>query len=570
MNKIIKQKIKRVLSPQIFVVYRNLKIIFFRLVNKKYFGLENFPLDMFARVAFYKYPFFYDNEQDQKYFAQFYKENLVTGNVFDIASYVKYTAEILSGYHIKSNKIELKINNESLLPVSIPNRFTDESTGVIKISLNEETFTLKGLKQNSFYYLPVAASKENTMVKIESENDFIIGDPISLKQKNKNNKKLVVTIFIDGLSSKIVTKENISKLMPNTNMFFDNGIKFFNCISSSEWTLPSVASISSGLYSINHGVFNPRGKIEVGSGYKMLGEYFHENEYLTAKICSNQRKNPYYGYMKGFDRTIYKMHMRCNEVISAAIEHLDTFKDRDNYLWLSFFDLHHHLNAAPDINAQKKIPLKFHTYERTILNSPFLSFDNKLINWYENEANKLDLYLQILYSYIQQNYNMDEVLISIVSDHGQAYAGNQKELLSVQKLTTPLMFVGGGVKRSISNNIVQNIDYLPTLLNFSGIKTDKKLDGSVIDLCKGGKVRDFSFSESIYPDRKYEASMYSKEHMFYLTSDKKLKNIKDFKIDQCSYKLIRRSDNYDITDKNKNICVQYLEFIEQHVINKRV
>jgi membrane-anchored protein YejM (alkaline phosphatase superfamily) len=131
---------------------------------------------------------------------------------------------------------------------------------------------------------------------------------------------------------------------------------------------------------------------------------------------------------------------------------------------LSFFDLHHNLNHIPDISSQKSNLLRDHTYKKNILNSPFLSYDEKLENWYKNEASRLDVYLQLLYSYILENYDMKDVIISLVSDHGQAYVGTQKDLLSEQKLTTPMMYVGGGVNSCDSDEIVQNIDYLPTLL----------------------------------------------------------------------------------------------------------
>jgi hypothetical protein len=557
--------IKLLIPRQIIILLINLQIIIYRLINKSYYGLENFPVDMYANNAFYKYPFFYDHRNETKYFAQFYREKFVTGHVFDIRSYANYTAEILDGEHITSDRFIFNNEVESLLPVSLPNKSTDEIGGSISVSINGEDNTLQGLKYNSFHYFPIKIGK----IEVKSEKNFIVCRPIANKQNLKHNKKLVITIFIDGLSSKIITENNISKLMPYTNKFFSKGSKYFNCIATSEWTLPSVASITSGLYAINHGITKARGKIEVGIGYKLLAEYFQDNEYLTAQFCSNHRKNPYYGYMKGFDRTVYKQHMDCHEVITSAIEHLHTFNQRDNYIWLSFFDIHHHLNNIPDISSQKFLDIKYHTYKKNVLNSPFLSYDEKLIKWHESEANRLDLYIQMLYSYIQQNYNNEDVLISLVSDHGQAYAGTQKDLLSEQKLTTPLMFVGGGIDQLTSNNIVQNIDYLPTLLSMAGINNNLNLDGHNIhkDYSQSKDFRNFSFSESIYPDRRYQVSIYDKYNLFYLTSNNKLDSMDEFKLSDCKYKLVRRLNGEDITLENNEICLEYLNYINKHVNN---
>lgn len=558
--------IKRLIPRQIVILIINLKIVILRIFRKNFFGLENFPFDMYARPAFYRYPFFRDPNTKSEYYAQYYREGLITGNIFDITSYSKYKAEILEGSYYTKDEFNFNIDQASLLPISLPNNKTDLGIGSLSIDINGKKLILEGLKYNSFHYLPI---KERSTLKIRSKQSLIIGDLIKINQQVKNTKKLVVTIFVDGLSSKIINQNTIQSLMPNTNLFFEHGARFYDCFSSSEWTLPSVASISSGLFPSKHDVVNPRGKIEVGKKYKLLAEYFKESEYLTAKFCSNERKNPFYGYMKGFDRTIYKMHMDCYEIVTNAIEHLNTFKQRDNYLWLSFFDLHHHLYQIPDISSQKNIPLHFHTYKKNILNSPFLSYDEKLINWYQNETKRLDLCLQILYSYISQNYNMNDVVVSLVSDHGQAYVGKQKDLLSEQKLTTLLFFVGGEVPKTTANEIVQNVDYLPSILKLSGISADEKFDGKLPHVLGGDSERGFSFSESIYPNRKYEVAIYDEKFMFYLISHEIWDNLLNLDNRDCEFKLVNRMNGENETLINDEICDFYFEYINNHLKNVR-
>ena len=45
--------------------------------------------------------------------------------------------------------------------------------------------------------------------------------------------------------------------------------------------------------------------------------------------------------------------MNINEVIHSFFEHLRTFSDRDNFVWLTLMDVHHLLNVIPDISSQK-------------------------------------------------------------------------------------------------------------------------------------------------------------------------------------------------------------------------
>jgi hypothetical protein len=555
-------------TPKLFnIIFKVYRIKFLRTLNVKSFRNEDFPLDEFGRVAFYKYPFYRDPIKKQDYFAQFYRERFVTDTVVDITKFSDHMAEILKGDYKNKGEHILEINSPSLVPVSLVNRNTDINDGALSFTINQKSVVLEGLKQNSFHYFPV---KEEAKIKITSKDSCIIGNPIAINQKSKNNKKLVITLFVDGLSSKAINNITLPDLMPNTNEFFRDGAKFYNCFSASEWTLSSVASITSGLFAMNHGVTNPRGRIEVGCGYKLLGEYFQENGYLTSQICNNHRKNPSYGYAKGFDRSLYKRHMACDQVITSALEHLDTFSGRDNYLWLSFFDLHHHLDFIPDISSQKNNNLDDHTYKANVLNSVFLDYDQKLVNWYINEIRRLDRYLKILFDYINSNFEFDDVLISLVSDHGQAYMGRQKELLSEQKLMTPMMFVGGGVKPIVSNEIIQNIDYLPTLLSLANIENNYEVDGRLPCSLGGDAAREYSFSESIYPYRPYHAAIYDKQFMFYLTSNETMFDKDSCDINNCAYKLIDRIDKKDRTISQQDLVKKYLNHITNHCCNPKI
>jgi len=546
------------------VAFKNLRIIFLRLLNRKSFPNEDFPLDEFGRVAFYKHPFYRDVKNKHDYFAQYYKETFVTDNVLDTTMYSHYLAEILEGEYICDDNKVVEISVPSLLPISLINKSTDRNYGVAEVDVNGNTVVLEGLKQNAFHYLPV--NKKSTL-SISSKQDFILGKPIALNQE-KNKKKLVITIFIDGLSSKIVNNSTFSDVMPNTDHFFRKGAKFFNCFASSEWTLPSVASIVSGMYPLHHGVTNPKGIIAVGKNYKVLSEYFQEQGYLTTQICNNHRKNPSYGYVKGFDRTLYKRHMSCDNVITNALEHLDTFENRDNYLWLSFFDTHHHLDFIPDISSQKLNALDEHSYKKNVLNSVFLNHDQKLINWYTNEVHRLDRYLKILYDYISNKYEDDDVLISLISDHGQAYVGYQKELLSEQKLMTPMMFFGGGVESFTSNEIVQNIDYLPALLSLADIEQEEGLDGQIPYALGGAEARKFSVSESIYPNREYQAAIYDEKNMFYLKSKNKIKAGESCELDSCDYMMIDRNTKIDQIKDQSYLRDMYLKHLSMHLSSR--
>ena len=540
----------KIYTPKIFnTIIKELRVNIKKLFNKRSFKNVDFPLDKYGKVVFYKYPFLKIDKKE--YYAQIHYCNKVTDYIVDKRGYEFFEAEILVGEYTKRKKLYIK--DESLLPISIPNRQTDEGLGSIDIIMNGKKINLKKLKFNSFHYLPI---KNRTEIEIQNDENIIIANPISTIQKNKNKKKLVMSIFIDGLSSVVFEKFDFKTLMPNTSQFFKKGTIFKNGFSNAEWTNPSLPTLFSGLYVKNHKLYHPNDDEEIGKNYKIISEIFQENGYLTTQICSNHRKSPLYKYVKGFDRTIYKRNFNCDLIVSRAIEHLETFKNRDNYMWLSFFELHHFLNGIPGLLTQFLNEIEFHNYDKGDKKSVFESYDEKRVKWYINELKRLDLYLGILFDYIQKNYQDNEIIVSIVSDHGQAYLGTQKELLSRQKLQVPMMFKG--IDYGIQEEFIQNIDYLPTLLKLAGIESDLKIDGQIPEIL-GGKKREYVFAESIYPNRKYECVIYDKEGMVYAKSTKIIKDIKEIKNIELEF-VINHSNKSKIK-LYKNIILKHIEDI---------
>ena len=55
------------------------------------------------------------------------------------------------------------------------------------------------------------------------------------------------------------------------------------------------------------------------------------------------RSIPSYGYARGLDQYVYQhqsMGARAEQEIMDVIEHLETFKETDQYLWMAVGDLH--------------------------------------------------------------------------------------------------------------------------------------------------------------------------------------------------------------------------------------
>jgi hypothetical protein len=561
----IRRIIRKLLPVSFRIVIESIIIDIFRFFGKKHTKLtmKEFPIRMDGGNALKQYPFL--QSKNVQYFAQIYGCEYVTDVTVGKRSYINYTSEIVPG-KLCSKSSEINITHPSVLPVSIINKATDIARGLLDVQVNDDKILhLKNLQQNRFHYLPVP---KNSKIKLSSKSDYIVGNPIITSQEHSDTKKkLVVSIFIDGLASEVFKSSELKELMPNTFEYFQSGILFFNGFSNSNWTLPSVTSMVSSLYPINHKFYHPSDDIHLGDNYSVMSEFFRDAGYLTAQICSNFRKNPGYNYSLGFDRSLYRNSMGCDEVITKGMEHLRAFKNRSNFLWLTFFETHHFLHGVPDISNQVNTKLDSHSYSASSVKSPYSSFDEKRSKSYIEEVKRIDFYLGIFFDYIKKNYCDNEVVISICSDHGKGFLGDEKNALAPHRVSVPMFFQSSDTNYKISNKIVENVDFLPSLLDLSGIKYNKdRFDG--VSVFAKDVHKEYAISEVIYPNDFYCASVYDNNYIFYLKSNCKIFSIEDIDFYDCAYSIILRSDSSviergntnQLTDKSK----KYFKYFVQH------
>ena len=557
-NSYISLVYKKITPKWLRVIRENIYIDIMRLLGKRTtLTIKEFPIDVYGKNAFFSNPFISNKTKSgvDNYCAQIYGVEFAVDYAISKRSFINFTSEIVKGDVVKHSSY-IHVDHDSLLPISIINKISDDSDGNLKIAYKDSEYKLGGLKNNRFHYIPVNGESN---IKLLSNGEYIVGKPIPNRLESKNTrKKLVLTMFIDGLSSKVVDSDNFHRLMPNTSEYFDNGLLSFNSYSSSNWTLPSVASLFSGLYPKNHKM-NDGGKVlSLGDNYKIISEFFSNEGYLTGQMCSNFRKNPGYNYVKGFDRTLYRNNMRCDEVVSNAIDHLNSFKQRDNFLWLTLFDTHHFLSGLPDISVQSKMDITLHDYNFSSAKSVHTCYDSRRVDLYKLELERIDFYLGILFDFIKGNYKDDEVLVSICSDHGKGFLGESEDLLAEHRIKVPMLFKSNSKYDVEFKGYSQGVDFLPTLLSMAEIDHNSKFDGR--DLTKVSP--EYSLSEVIYPNDYYKATIYDNKHIFNCSSSHKIKTQDDIDYDDCMYELINVDDFSK--NNNKSLIEKYKNIIKYH------
>ena len=406
---------------------------------------------------------------------------------------------------------------------------------------------------------------------VSSEKRCYYGNPIPLEH-NPKRKKLVLNFFLDGLAQEVINGEDFEKLMPNTYGFFKEGMICTNTYSCSEWTYPSLATYASGLDTLQHMMFHSDIDGELPKDIPTLAEYFKRNGYYTSKLDGDWRCIYSYGFARGVDQYVYQIqHMgaRTEQEIANVIEHLETFKETDQFLWMSIGDLHDIADGLDLSSAvQKVLTLEERQIDELGTTSVKQKYSQMKIASYKKCATYLDKIFQLLFDYILRNYKEDEILVSLFADHGQGYlVPDGKHFLSKERTKVAFMF-RGGIEKGISDEIMSTADYLPIMCKLAGIPMENLAISGRLPVTFGGeKEREYTITESLHPGDPYFAVANTKDAEIYfdnedLTDDEGRFRLKNYKV-YGFYKNGKLIEDKKLLDKYEGI---FLERIAPHII----
>ncbi len=526
--------------------------------------LEKFELDLKNNFWLFKDIVRMDDEIIGNYFCN-EMSDIHFCAIYDPYSYLAYKKEypknlqLLKTEMLKPLKsgtnIELRLKSESLVPILNKEKLTQ-----IEIKQNNDNSVLIPEYHNMhFNYFKM--KKGN--IKISSDKELIVAEPVPLVH-HKNNKKLVISLFVDGISQKVLKEYGLENIMPNTYNFFKNGMICNNTFSSSDWTYPSVGSLMSGLSVTNHMMIHPYINVKFPKNQKLLFEYFKEAGYHTTLMSGDWRStSATYDATRGVDRYIAK-HQNCGfrteDVISNVIDHLETFNGTDEYVWVGTGDLHDiadEYSLPTDIQA--KMDLEEFNIGKKSKTSVKQEYNINKISMYVKTATHIDSKLKVLYDYIEENYKEDEFVVTLFGDHGQAYIVKPTEFhLSRGMTNIGFMTRGGGVS-GVSDEYINIVDYTNIITKLAGMENvNIDSDGRLPKTFGGDRENDFAISETIHPGDPYMIAMHGSEYTFYMESDA---SVTDYgKVDLSVYNTkLYDSDGNEVFDKS--IIDKFVDFV---------
>jgi arylsulfatase A-like enzyme/Flp pilus assembly protein TadD len=303
---------------------------------------------------------------------------------------------------------------------------------------------------------------------------FLLFNPHLAKSEAKPN---IVLITIDTLRADHLGCYGYkSSTSPNLDLFAKQGVLFQNAFTAVPLTLPSHATMLTGLYPQHHGIRDnahfPLTKSE------MVQQTLKRYGYSTNAIVSGAPLASGFGLNRGFDSYHDEFpgaERKADATTNLALQEIKTFRP-PYFLWVHYFDPH--AEYEPPESFKNKFP-----------NAP-----------YDGEIAFVDSQISRLVEAVGQN-----AFVIIVADHGESLGEHQETTHAVfvynATLHVPLLIRGSGLKPEIRKDPVSLTDITPTILQLAGAKsTSTTFDG--VSLLTGVKDRTL-LAESLYAERNF-------------------------------------------------------------------
>jgi len=320
---------------------------------------------------------------------------------------------------------------------------------------------------------------------------------------------IVLIVFDAARADHFSSYGYVRNTTPNVDQFAKRGVLFENAISSSSWTLPSMASVFTGLSPHQHGAGSD---LALGNGPRTLAEILRTGGYETAGFNSN----PYYGAApwglgrgfdtytdslptmgysldastlgrkfieplteEWFDRSLFN-YPNAHQLNNEVYRWFDHRSDRPYFLFINYYDTHDPYEVPPPydhtfhghISGSVKHMLHVVTPSRF-----YIPPDQRqgVIDAYDGALNYVDSQAEELLRFLQRSPDWSNTYVIITSDHGEGFGEHGAYThgwnLFREVLRVPLIVAGPGIPSGIRvDDIARTRQIFRTALDWAGAK----------------------------------------------------------------------------------------------------
>jgi len=313
---------------------------------------------------------------------------------------------------------------------------------------------------------------------------------------------------------------------PGLDRFAGESIVFTDYMTVVPTTLASHTSLFTGKYPLHHGT--ARNGFIVNDENVMLAEVLKSAGFRTAAFVGSFALDSRFGFAQGFDhydeefdilvgdRGADQNQRRAGQVTDAVIRYLDDAGVPDRlFLFAHYFDPHAPYAAPPPydtmydpLGSEGLLPAL------AVKRSPDLTADERreairrLAMAYASEISYTDEHVSRLLEDLRGRGILDDAVVVITSDHGECMWEHGEEFdhgRTVYQATMHALCVmrlpHGELGGTRVDELVANIDVMPTVLRLAGLEPPEGIDGEPIPLRpdEGGIRSRARFGEATKP-----------------------------------------------------------------------
>ncbi len=320
----------------------------------------------------------------------------------------------------------------------------------------------------------------------------------------KKRARNVVLISIDTLNrSALKIFNSKAPELPNLDRFSHRALSFTNAYATSPWTLPSHASLLTGLYPDRHGAIDPRRKISERA--PILVSLFQQAGFETVSFNDGGYLHHEFGFSVGFDlyngfnitkqlklkkipREGKPNSSRGSALFDRAISYLLQRKIEDPpfFLFLQTYSVHDYFKLHPwSVKYIGNPAIHDEDYYLGCLLGLRVCSDQDwttLKALYQAELYNLDEGFRHLMTVLKKQGLEDSTLIVFVSDHGEGFDAQRGRIhhggrLHEDMIRIPLLIAGPGIEPRVADDPISLVDIMPTVLDLLGVTVPSGLDG---------------------------------------------------------------------------------------------
>ncbi|MDJ0837708.1 MAG: sulfatase-like hydrolase/transferase [Acidobacteriota bacterium] len=284
------------------------------------------------------------------------------------------------------------------------------------------------------------------------------GPDSSNKPPEKAVPAAVLLVTLDTSRADYFFPSKTAEETPAFAALAQSGRLFTQAYATAPMTLPSHASMMTGMYPSEHGIHENARYLPPDK--PLLAQQLHEAGWFTAAAVSAYPLAAEFGLNRGFDRYDDSLpegapERRADVTTASALQLLDAARQEPLFLWVHYFDPHHPYQAPPE-------------YIQKFPDDAYMA-----------EIAYTDANLGRVVEHFRQTIGNRPHLIMVVGDHGESLGDHGEaqhgNLLYQGVMRVPMVIAGTGIEPGREDRPVSVRDVAPTVLAFADLEKNHGL-----------------------------------------------------------------------------------------------